>query len=312
MKISLVVPVRNEARSLGKLLETISAQTRLPDEVIFVDAGSTDDTKEIIGGYKDDRIELKVVSIGPAYPGVARNAGVKAARYEFIAFTDGGIELDRDWLRELASLMEKKSALDIVYGGYAPKTDTLFKECLALAVVPPRAFLGGGLMRSRFIASTLLKRSAWGAVGGFKDLRAAEDKIFMEDIEKKGFKFTHNPRALVVWDIPPDLKGVFRRFCDYSYHDLKAVRSRTWHAPVLKMYIAALIFVLLGVFVTPVFIFLVLGAFALRVIRKISVNRNEPYFSLRHVPEYVFLTAFLVIFIDMAMFAGWIRYLIKG
>ena len=312
MKISLVIPVKDEACSVGRLLDSISGQTRLPDEVVFVDAGSTDRTVSIIREHKDDKLSLKLISIGVAYPGTARNAGVKEAGHELIAFTDGGIELDKDWLKELSACMSGDAAADVVYGSYAPRADTFFKQCLSMAIVPPPAIIGGGRMRPRFIASSLLKRLVWQAVGGFPDYRAAEDRIFMERIEEQGYGSKFNPRATVIWDIPGDLKGVFRRFYSYSYHDLIAGRTSTWHMPVLRMYITALLCIWLAFAVLPLFIILPAAGFALRVIKKISMNRLEPYFRLRYTPLYFIVTGFLIFFIDMAMFAGCIRYMLNS
>src|SRR5688500_7463289 len=48
LRIALVVPVRNEIQSIGLLLRSISAQTRQPDELVMVDAGSTDGTQAVI------------------------------------------------------------------------------------------------------------------------------------------------------------------------------------------------------------------------------------------------------------------------
>lgn len=303
MKIALVIPVKDEAHSIWRLLGSISSQTRLPDEVIFVDAGSTDATKEILTDYKDSRLRTRVLSIGPAYPGTARNAGVKASSYELIAFTDGGIELDKDWLSELCKTMQNDVSADVVYGNYNPRTDTLFEECLALAVVPPLK------RRSRFIASSLLKKPVWQAIGGFPDLRAAEDRIFMEEIEKKAYRVRYNPNASVVWDIPCNLKSVFDRFSNYSYHDLKAGRTRDWHIPVLKMYLSALVCIYLGLSLSPIFFWLMPPAFTFRVARKILINKDEPYFNLRFMPVYFIITGFLILFVDAAMLAGWVRYL---
>lgn len=312
MKISLVIPVKDEACSIVRLLRSISGQTMLPDEVVFVDAGSSDQTRSLIENYRDDRLHVKVLSIGPAYPGKARNAGVSEALYELIAFTDGGIELDKDWLKELSAFMSGKAVADIVYGNYAPRADTFFKQCLSMAIVPPPVFINGGRMRPRFIASSLLKRPVWQAVGGFPDYRAAEDRIFMERIEEQGYGSKFNPKATVIWDIPGDLKGVFRRFYSYSYHDLIAGRTRSWHQPVLRMYITALLCIGLALAVSPLFIVLPVIGFALRIIKKISINRIEPYFRLRYVPFYFIVTGFLIFLIDMAMFAGYIKYVSSG
>ncbi len=134
----------------------------------------------------------------------------------------------------------------------------------------------------------------------------------MERIEEQGYGSRFNPKATVIWDIPGDLKGVFRRFYSYSYHDLIAARTSTWHLPVLRMYIVALICILLALTVSPFFIVLPVAGFALRVIRKISINRLEPYFKLRYAPLYFIATGFIIFFIDMAMFVGCLKYLLSG
>ena len=303
MKISLVVPVKDEAASLPRLLRSISAQTHLPDEVIFVDAGSRDLTKEIISGHKDDRVSIKLFSIGDAYPGTARNEGVKRSRNDFIAFTDGGIELSKEWLRELAGTMESGGSCDVAYGSYSPRADTFFKQCLSMAVVPPKD------RRTSFIASSLMKKSVWQAVGGFPDFRAAEDRIFMERIKERGFNISYNPKAFVVWDIPSDMRSAYRRFRDYSYHDMMANRYLGWHLPVLKMYVVAIICVMLGILFTPLFFLVPMFGFAARVARKIYVNRREPYIRTALFPLYTVFTGFLILSIDIAMYVGWIRYL---
>jgi glycosyltransferase involved in cell wall biosynthesis len=310
--VSLVIPVRDEAGSIAALVRSIASQTRPPDETILVDAGSTDGTVDIIRKSAGVGLELKVVSIGVAYPGIARNAGVKQAENELIAFTDAGIKLDKDWLKELVIAMDREGPVDVVYGNYAPMTDTFFKKCLAIAVVPPAKDAEGGKVRPRFLASSLIRKNVWNAVGGFPDLRAAEDRIFMEKVERSGFRTRRSPKATVVWDIPGGLKGVFNRFSSYSYHDLRAHRISDWHMPVLRMYAMALAMLVLGIFLSPALYLLILAGFGLRVARKVAINRAEPYFVPSRIPAYFVVSGFLIFFIDIAMFAGWVRYILEA
>ena len=205
-KISLVIPVRDEEESVGRLLGSISAQTRLPDEVIFVDAGSSDGTRMAIERCRPRGLKTEVLPIGPAYPGIARNAGVEKAENDLIAFTDAGIELDKDWLKELGAAMERGKGLDVVYGHYMPRVDTLFKECLALAMMQPLTEAGGARMRVRSIASCLIKKAVLRSLGGFPDLRAGEDRVFMEKVDAGNFKIGYSPSAVMTWDI--DRKSV--------------------------------------------------------------------------------------------------------
>lgn len=305
-KISLVIPVKDEALSIKRLLISISAQTRLTDEVIFIDAGSTDKTADIIRDYRDDRFKIKVNYIGAAFPGTARNAGVKEARYDAIAFTDGGIELDGEWLKELSLVMKNDPSVDVVYGSYLPRTDTLFKECLAIVIVPPAR------KRSNFIASSLLKKTVWQDAGGFPDFRAAEDRIFMNRIKERGFKIKYNSKAVVIWDIPSNIVKVFNRFYSYSFHDLRAGVAKDWHIPVAKMYLTASIVLILGIIFSPLFFVPLAIGFPARAAKKVFINRKEPYFKNIMAPCYLFLGSILMLVIDLAMFSGSVKYAVEG
>lgn len=306
MNISLVIPLKDEELNLNRLITSVVGQTQRPDEVIFVDAGSADGTRDIIKKRRDYGGKFKLIPIGPAYPGTARNAGVKEARYDTIAFTDGGIELDRGWLKELSLVMENDPSVDVVYGSYLPRTDTLFKECLAIAIVPPAR------KRSSFIASSLLKKTVWQDVGGFPDFRAAEDRIFMNRIKERGFKIRYNPRAVVIWDIPSDIVKVFNRFYSYSFHDLRAGVAKDWHIPVVKMYLAASILLILGIVLSPLFYILLAVGLLARIAKKVFINRKEPYFKNIMAPCYLFLGSILMLVIDLAMFSGSVKYAVEG
>ncbi|MFH1996802.1 MAG: glycosyltransferase [Candidatus Omnitrophota bacterium] len=312
MKISLVIPVKNEAKNIERLLRSISRQTRIPDEVVLVNAGSMDRTEDIIRGYNDKRLAIRTVSLQGAYPGTARNVGVTSAAYDCIAFTDAGIELNDTWLEALTATMEKDPSIDVVYGNYTPRTDTFFKRCLAMAFVAPLRKVPGGSMRTRFIASSLMRRNVWREVGGFPDFRAAEDRIFMEKIDMKNFKVSRNQNAGLLWDIPENAGRTFRRFFSYSYHDLRAGKARDWHIPVLRMYCAGVVLAVLGFFVSPVFLFLLGAGLFFRIARRISSHRDERYFSLPLVGLYLFGTGFVILLIDAALFLGWGKYLSRG
>lgn len=312
MKISLVIPVRDEEHSLDRLIGSILVQERPPEEVVFVDAGSVDRTADMLEKRRDLGEKFTILSIGAAYPGAARNAGVKAAAHDTIVFTDGGIELDKAWLKELCAAMEDDPEAGIIYGSYVPRTDTLFKECLAIATVPPGKYAAGAKMRSHFIASSIIRKSVWAAAGGFPDLRAAEDRIFMGTVEKMGFRAGYCPKAVVTWDIPEDVASVFRRFNSYSYHDLKAGRANDWHVPVLKMYSAASLFVIMGALISPFFFIVPAAGLGARVARKIYINREEPYFKPAHLAAYAVFSGILILIIDFAMFMGWARYMAEA
>ena len=100
MKISLIVTVLNEARSLPALLDSIAAQTRQPDEVVVCDGGSTDATLDVLRA--ETRFPVRVIERPGSNISQGRNAAIEAATGDVIASTDAGVRLDSRWLEKLA------------------------------------------------------------------------------------------------------------------------------------------------------------------------------------------------------------------
>lgn len=110
---SIIVPTYNRENLLKRAIDSILSQTFRDFELIIIDDGSTDNTKEVVETYKDDRI----IYIYKENGGInsARNRGLKVARGEYIAFCDS----DDDWLPEKLEKHMKKyqedSEIKVVY-----------------------------------------------------------------------------------------------------------------------------------------------------------------------------------------------------
>ena len=85
--LSVVIPTWNRARLVGEAIESALAQRQGAVEVIVVDDGSTDDTPDALAGRFGSRIRLLRMPERRG-PGAARNAGVRAATGELLAFLD--------------------------------------------------------------------------------------------------------------------------------------------------------------------------------------------------------------------------------
>ncbi len=88
-EVSIIVPARNEEASLGDCLESLTAQTGVAFEIIVVDDGSTDRTREIAQSFAG----VRVIPPGPAHENwTGKNnavvAGAKEARANWLLFTD--------------------------------------------------------------------------------------------------------------------------------------------------------------------------------------------------------------------------------
>jgi glycosyltransferase involved in cell wall biosynthesis len=278
MKVSVVVPVRDEEQSIRELLDSLLSQTRPPDEIVITDGGSVDATPQIIEEYIQKGAPVRLLRAGPALPGRGRNLGAAAADFEWLAFTDAGIRLNHDWLETLVARASHDSSIDIVYGSWEPVTDTFFKECAAIAYVPPPSLRDGIVVRPRFIASTLLRREAWAKVNGFpEDLRSAEDLIFMDRLEEAGYKAVFEPRAQVHWNLRPTLGATFKRFLVYSRNNIRAGLWRQWQAKILFRYAVLLVLFVLALIVDPWFVLVPVVAwlFMLAARAVVSIRRNR-------------------------------------
>ena len=307
--VSLVVPVRNEASSIGALLESIQGQTLPPDEIVFVDGGSKDDTVRQLrrAAREDERIRL--IEAGDATPGRGRNVGITAAKNEWIALTDAGTRPERTWLERLVDEVRRDTSLQVVFGHYEPVIVSFFERCAALAYVSPAQRRPGGMMRGPSIASALLRRSVWRAAGGFPDLRAAEDLIFMEAVNNHGFPTGWAPGAVIWWHLQPSLGRTIRKFVSYSRHNVRAGRQRHWHYGLARLYLACVPFIALGL-VHSLFWLAVPALGALARVAKNIWDRRESRGLLWALNPFQFAGVGVVMAcIDFATFWGWVEAL---
>ena len=192
---------------------------------------------EIISEYVKGGAPIRFLSEGPALPGRNRNLAAAQATNEWLAFIDAGIRPESTWLEFLAKRAQLHGEVDVVYGSYEPVTDTLFKRCSVMAYVAPPVEIEGKLVRSRFVASVLMKRSVWQTVGGFpEDLRSAEDLLFMNKIEQADFRIANAPDALVHWQVQATPWLTFKRFVTYARNNMRAGLWRQWQAAIFKRY----------------------------------------------------------------------------
>jgi len=173
MKFSLVITVLNEEKTIGKLLEALAKQTKKPDEIIFVDGGSSDRTVAYLksraagkaSGDARQISNLKIFIKPGASIAQGRNFGIRKAKGEIIAMTDAGCTPHRDWFEKITKPFEEKS-VDIVAGFYQMTGETVFQKCLAcyLGILPEKLNPKNFMPSARSIA---FRKEIWEKISGF-------------------------------------------------------------------------------------------------------------------------------------------------
>jgi glycosyltransferase involved in cell wall biosynthesis len=109
MKVSLIISTYNQALSFGKVLRGLSLQTRLPDEILIADDGSTDGTADLIAEWKS-KSAVPVRHCWHPNKGFLKlkilNKTVASATGDYLIFLDGDCVPHREFIADHAALAE--------------------------------------------------------------------------------------------------------------------------------------------------------------------------------------------------------------
>ncbi|NWG74970.1 MAG: glycosyltransferase family 2 protein [Rubrivivax sp.] len=244
--VSVVVPAYNAAWCVRKAIDSVLAQDWRDFELIVVNDGSTDDTAAVLAGYGS---AIRVVDQRNGGMSNARNAGIRAARGEFIAFLDAD-----DWwlptkLGRQVALMRERPGLG--FCSCAARVEDTEGRLLNLWQCPqwqgpllPHLFQGGTSVPGS-CSAVLARRQLVVAAGAFDEtLRGAEDPDLwirlaaiteyacideplvgilrrpgsvsrnLEAMRESTLRMMRKNRHL----LPPDLQGSFWRACVAGIH----------------------------------------------------------------------------------------------
>ena len=103
-RLSIIVPIYNVEKYLPRCIESILNQTFKDFELILVNDGSTDSSYEILKEYENKYDNFRVINQKNGGLSAAKNAGIKIAKGEYIAFLDSDDYLDKNFLETLYNM----------------------------------------------------------------------------------------------------------------------------------------------------------------------------------------------------------------
>jgi len=118
-KVSIIVPIYNEEKNLKKCIDSLINQTYKNLEIILLNDGSTDKSKEIIDSYKDKRI----IAIHKKNTGISdtRNIGIDKSTGAYIMFVDSDDYIELNCIEKLMKIIDEEES-DIVMFNYYLET----------------------------------------------------------------------------------------------------------------------------------------------------------------------------------------------
>jgi glycosyltransferase involved in cell wall biosynthesis len=201
--VSVIIPNFNRADLVGQTISCILAQTVEPLEIIVVDDGSTDSSREVISAFSN---RVKLITQANQGPGAARNAGFRASSGEFIWFMDSD-DLASENKIEAQYRVLSGSTYDFAYCPWirCSISDDTMRFCSQVLQAEPLPdkkpmlewFLSGW---SLVFQNCLFRRSAIEKAGPYRtDLMPSEDSELFIRILRSGAEGIFTPDCMVFY-----------------------------------------------------------------------------------------------------------------
>ena len=210
MAISVIIITRNTEYYMRDCLDSLVHQSRKPDEVIVVDADSTDATPQIVREFGAQYPYIKFFN-KPLQKGEARNYGVSKSTGDIVAFVDADTICHALWIEEMLKAFAQPG-IDAVAG---KEVRLGYSGFAGLKRVP---LLHKGQDVTYPTVNMAYTRKAFGHVRGFDPwFKEAEDVDLNFRVVDAGFKLIYHDKAIVFHRVRDSFFGFFKQAFWYGF-----------------------------------------------------------------------------------------------
>lgn len=226
LNVSVVVPIKNAARTLPVCLAALSRLEPPPAEIVLIDNGSTDGSLSLAVDFQQEHSSSPIRVLTEPHPGAsaARNAGIKAAGGEIIAFTDADCEPDVNWLRHLVAPFQDPAVGGVagrIVGAAGGSVVELFSALYTLQSPEQPSvhrtwtpWAGGFPTANLAVRRTLLEQ-----LGGFDESLTiyGEDYDLCARLYRQGSTIAYRPKAVVRHHHRTTVAGLLRQAYGFGH-----------------------------------------------------------------------------------------------
>ncbi len=258
-KISIILPVRNEARCIGPLLDQLLLQTYPPScyEILVADGRSTDGTREVVRAKASDaEVSIRIVDNPGLRSGAGRNAGVAQAAGDIILFIDGHCEIPSRRLLEDTVLLMEETGADCLcrpqpLTAFSPRgVSRIIADARASTLGHGRDSLIYDMAHTGFVhpasSGATYRRVIFEQLGEYDEsFDACEDVEFNTRVAAAGYKAYTDPRVAVYYEPRRSFSGLFRQMTRYGIGRVRLARKHP-QAASLSQWAPAILLALLA------------------------------------------------------------------
>ncbi|MCO5247323.1 MAG: glycosyltransferase [Chitinophagales bacterium] len=228
--VSVIIPVRNEEKSIGLLIEDLLHQDypKHLTEIVIVDDFSDDNTVNIVLGFHDKRVKLirmsdieNLLTNEKAYKKRAIELGIRQATGEIILTTDGDCRVKEQWIRTMLQIQKETQAKLLTGAVVMTNTHHRFQKFQALDFLGMMGITAAMLQLKIYNmangANLLFEKKAFEEIDGYRGvnhLASGDDMLLMYKIAQQyqnQVAFAKHPQAVVYTETMPTLGGFLQQ-----------------------------------------------------------------------------------------------------
>lgn len=254
MKISIIVPCRNEKRHIGKFLDSVLAQTLDPGwemEILLADGMSDDGTREELRARMLECPSVRLIDNPGRIVSTGLNNAIQASAGDVIIRMDVHTIYAPDYLRQCVHVLQETGS-DNVGGPWIARGEGAVGEAIAAAFQSPFCAGGGKAHNPQYEgdADTVYlgcwRRSVFERAGYFDPaLVRNQDDEFNFRLRRNGGRIWQSPRIRSSYVVRASIGPLFRQYLQYGYWKVAVIRKHSglaaWRHAVPPLFVSAIL-----------------------------------------------------------------------
>jgi len=259
VKISVIIPCRNEKQHICEFLDSVLAQDLEPGwelEILVSDGLSDDGTRALLHQYIQNAPNIRTVDNPGRIVSTGLNTGIEVATGEIIIRMDAHTTYARDYIRECVRVLEESGA-DNVGGPWVAEGRELIGKAIAAAFRSPFCSGGGRAHQPDYegeVDTVYLgcwPRTVFDRVGLFDpDLVRNQDDEFNFRLRRFGGRIWQSPRIRSSYTPRASIGALFRQYLQYGFWKVAVIRKHRalscWRHAVPVVFVSWILSSLMG------------------------------------------------------------------